>query len=108
MDDLTFDQLRKANVDRCNDAYHPIEDWTPTDWACAAAGEMGEACNLIKKARRKDYVISDRERTEIGFEIADTVVYLDLLAARMGIDLGAAVRSKFNVVSNRFGCKIKL
>ena len=36
-------------------------------------------------------------------EIADTALYLDLLAARAGIDLGAAIVRKFNRVSEKHG-----
>lgn len=32
-------------------------------------------------------------------ELADVIIYADLIAARLGIDLGDAVRRKFNEVS---------
>lgn len=101
---LTFWELRLANVRRCDESFHPVEDWSPTDWACAAAGEMGEACNLIKKLRRGEPI----ERDDIGDEIADTVIYLDLLADRLGISLAAAIKRKFNVVSDRVGSDARL
>ena len=41
-------------------------------------------------------------------ELADVVCYLDLLAFRLGIDLGEAVRDKFNRVSERVGSDVKL
>jgi NTP pyrophosphatase (non-canonical NTP hydrolase) len=96
-DGLTFNELREANVGRCEDAFHPVDAWSPSDWACAVAGEVGEACNLIKKLRRGE----DVPQQDIAFELADAVTYLDLLAARLGIDLGEAVREKFNIVSER-------
>jgi len=101
---LTFKQLRMANRTRCEGAFHPIEEWSPTDWACAAAGEMGELCNMIKKERRGEHA----DRLAMAHEIADTVIYLDLLAERLGIDLGVAVREKFNIVSERVGSKVRL
>ena len=101
---LSFDELRFANRDRANAIGYPIADWSPTDWACAAAGEMGEACNLVKKMRRGD----DIDLKDLAWELADTVCYLDLLAERLGIDLGEAVREKFNVVSDRHGTGVKL
>jgi NTP pyrophosphatase (non-canonical NTP hydrolase) len=103
---LTFDELREANVSRCEGPTfgHTIASWTPTDWACAMAGECGEACNLIKKLRRGEAVPLD----EIGRELADLVTYADLLAARLGIDLGEAVAMKFNEVSIRRGATERL
>jgi NTP pyrophosphatase (non-canonical NTP hydrolase) len=61
------------------------------------AGECGEVCNLIKKLRRGESV----PLIEIGDELADVVIYCDLLAARLKIDLGDAVVRKFNEVSDR-------
>ena len=81
------------------DAFHPINHWSPTDWACAFAGEVGEACNLIKKRRRGE----DIPTQDIAYEIADAIIYADLLAARLGISLEDAVREKFNIVSDRVG-----
>lgn len=98
---LTFEDLRTANVARCEDVFHPLESWTPTDWACAMAGECGEACNMIKKMRRG----SAFDLTDIGRELADLVIYADLLAARLGIRLGDAVVEKFNAVSFDRGSK---
>lgn len=101
---LSFGELRTANVQRCQDVFHEIDEWSPTDWACAAAGEMGEACNLIKKLRRGE----DVKTRDIAYEIADTVIYLDLLAVRLGINLGEAVREKFNIVSDRRDSEVRL
>ena len=101
---MEFEKLREANVKRCEAVFHPLDSWSPTDWACALAGEVGEACNLIKKLRRGEPI----DRLEIGKELADAVIYLDLLAARLKIDLGEAVRQKFNEVSDRRGSDIKL
>ena len=94
---LTFDKLRICNVARCNGTFHPIKEWSLTDWATALAGEVGEACNLIKKLRRGEKISVH----EIGNELADVVIYADLLAARLGLDLGILVTKKFNEVSGR-------
>jgi NTP pyrophosphatase (non-canonical NTP hydrolase) len=68
------------------------------------SGEVGETCNLLKKLKRdKNIPIKD-----IAHEIADVVVYADLLAYKLGIDLGEAIREKFNIVSKRKKCKITL
>ena len=111
---LTFDQLRLTNVARCEVHYHPIDAWSPTDWGCALGGECGEALNLIKKLRRLETTdpttvsrIQTAERQPlihgIGQELADIVIYADLLAARLGLNLGGCVASKFNQVSEKIG-----
>jgi NTP pyrophosphatase (non-canonical NTP hydrolase) len=100
---LDFADLRRANVTR-NNAVFEGETWSATDWATAMAGECGEACNFIKKRRRGDKV----SLKAIGKELADMITYADLLAHHLGIDLGEAVRSKFNEVSARKGAPIYL
>ena len=77
-----------------------------TDWACALAGEVGEACNVIKKLRRGDFKLEDHEyRTILADELADIQIYLDLLAHHAGINLEEATRRKFNIVSEKRGSK---
>jgi len=116
MSKLSFDKLRQANIRRCVQVFHPIDRWSPTDWGCALAGETGEACNLIKKLRRLDTAdaaddtVSRRDQivASIGKELADVVIYADLLAVRLGLDLAGCIRQKFNEVSERRGSNIKL
>ena len=99
MSSLTFDELRKANVSRCEQVFHPLDSWSPTDWGNAMAGEAGETCNILKKMRRQNFERNEVYILDLAKELADTAVYLDLLAARMRIDLGEAIRQKFNEVS---------
>lgn len=116
---MDFKDLRSANVTRCEEVFHKLHEWSPTDWATAMAGECGEACNLVKKLRRLDG--ADRKATmqedlgqrmlltaAIAAELADTVIYVDLLAARLGINLGEVVREKFNQVSEQRGSTVFL
>lgn len=114
---LSFDELRRENVARCEESYHPLDEWSPTDWATALAGEVGEACNFIKKIRRlqSDPCVLPEESDamfvlleNVEEELADVVIYADLLAARLHIDLGLAVKRKFNVVSGRIGSPRRL
>lgn len=121
---LTFAALREANVKRCSSAFHPLSHWNPLEWAGAMAGEAGEACNVAKKLRRLDGTPQTRERQidptlgldgtrealtrDLGAELADVVIYADLLAACVGIDLGAIVAQKFNEVSRRVGSPVLL
>ena len=103
MIELTFNGLRKANVVRCESVFHLLNCWSPSEWACALAGEAGETCNAVKTLNRGDGTVE-----AIAAELADTVIYADLLAARLGIDLGAAVRAKFNEVSEKRGSTVRL
>lgn len=113
MHELSFALLRSTNVTRC-ERWHPgfpdAEAWTIADWSNAMAGEAGEAANVVKKMRRietgnpgrRDGTV-DALRDELADELADVVCYADLLAAKVGIDLGSAVARKFNAVSAREG-----
>lgn len=113
---LDFATLRKANVERCEapDGFNsPVNSWSPTDWGCSLAGEVGEACNEVKKLKRETdggLQLGDCENriVAIARELADVVCYADLLAARLGIDLGEAVRFKFNEVSARVNSPVRL
>lgn len=118
MGELIFKVLRVANRTRCERSFHPIRAWSPTDWATAMAGECGEACNLVKKLRRAAGPIMESGKANtpgaavlipmIADELADLIIYADLLAERLGIDLGKAVALKFNKVSERVGSTIRL
>jgi NTP pyrophosphatase (non-canonical NTP hydrolase) len=97
-----FTQFREVNVRRCEAVFHKLDDWSPGDWMTAACGELGEAANLVKKLRRGEEITP----LMIAEELADAVTYVDLLAARLGIDLGRAVVTKFDIVSQRRGSNI--
>lgn len=47
---LTFSKLRATNVKRCEAVFFGLQSWSPTDWGCALAGEVGELCNKLKEA----------------------------------------------------------
>jgi NTP pyrophosphatase (non-canonical NTP hydrolase) len=114
--DLTFARFRQINGERCK-RWHDggVDGWSLTDWSNAAAGEMGECCNAVKKLRRVEDEIAnlnepgrsltDREAAvrAIGAEIADTITYLDLLAQKLGIRIEHELAAKFNAVSEKYG-----
>lgn len=93
-------RIRNANAV----AYNKCLDWTLADWSNAIAGETGEMCNLIKKIRRGD----DVDVREVGKELADIVIYADLLADKLGLNLSDCIQQKFNEVSDRIGSEIKI
>jgi NTP pyrophosphatase (non-canonical NTP hydrolase) len=85
----------------------PENEWSLSDWSNATLGELGEAANIIKKIRRGDFTL-DQAREELGRELADVQTYLDILALRCGVDLGEATIKKWNEVSVRVGCDLRL
>lgn len=122
MSELTFKRLREINLKRAQ-RWHKSEDlsdWSIADWFTATTGELGEAGNVIKKLRRleseyesindKDRQIDSKEQAmqELGKELADTQLYLDLLACRCGINLEEEVVKKFNITSDKYGFPEKL
>ena len=68
------------------------------------AGEVGELCNLLKKIRRGE----DIDPEDVEMEMADVAIYLDLVAHHAGIDLGEAIRHKFNRDSVKRGFSHRL
>lgn len=96
---LNLARFSRINEQRCFESFHPLESWSPTDWACALAGEVGELCNLLKKRHRGE----DIAQEDIADEMGDVLAYLDLLATRCGINLSLATVRKFNAVSARVG-----
>jgi NTP pyrophosphatase (non-canonical NTP hydrolase) len=114
---LTFAEFAATNRARCegSDGFgHPLSGWTLSDWFTAAVGELGEAANKAKKLNRvRDGIPGNTEtedelRSGLADEIADTVIYLDLLAQAAGFDLGTAVASKFNRTSERIRSPARL
>lgn len=106
---LSFAQLRAANATRVKHWHGEkgVAAWSNSDWAVATAGEIGEACNIVKKLNRvRDGITGntiEREELQImlAMEMADVAIYLDLWAQHNLIDLASAIRDKFNLVSIR-------
>jgi NTP pyrophosphatase (non-canonical NTP hydrolase) len=110
MSALTFDELSRINRERCLRWHEDSGAWTGADWATALGGECGEALNVVKKLRRLETGIRggpgmadvppehdhDDLMAALADELADTMLYLDLLAWHYGIDLPFAIQEKFN------------
>jgi hypothetical protein len=117
-DNLSFAELRAANVPRCvNDFRHTLDSWSVAEWTNAMCGEAGEAANIAKKMIRHRGNVAgnkgeDRNlpalREKLGRELADVVIYADLTAASQGIELAAAVRVTFDAKSEEIGSSIRL
>lgn len=105
--DITFQQLSEANKDRQIEVprFRQCITWMPADWITAICGELGEAANFIKKKKRGDEGVGI---SDIVKELADVIIYTDILLQMYHYDTGAVVVSKFNEVSDRVGSSIKL
>ena len=111
---LTFEHLSVVSKNRAKRWHSHFgeddTDWTIADWSNAMCGEAGEMANVVKKIRRyetgtvgaQDPDLADLYE-HLGQELADVVIYAVLVAQKAGIDLGSAVRAKFNAGSVREG-----
>ncbi len=116
---LDLEELAAANNER-------NEEWPGAEYCDLAfrglemAGEVGEACNAVKKLIRNEYRIKgntgDRQQyiDHALEEMADAIITVDLLRMEMEkrlgikIDLGSEVRKKFNKTSDKNGLNTKL
>lgn len=105
------EHIRTMNRLRCNRWHPPTgDDWTLGDWSNAVCGEVGELANVVKKLRRHEsghatgYNTPDVDELRAAFaeEVADVLLYLDLLTWKAGVtpdDLADALIDKFDRVS---------
>lgn len=113
--DFSLRVLREANLirlprfkNRLGGAAHSEpdgSDWSLNDWYTALVGEAGELGSVLKQVRRGDLTL-EQAREDIAKECADVLTYLDILAYRCGVDLGAATMDKFNEVSLRVDAEV--
>ncbi len=114
MDFQDFSVFNRRRCEAANGFNHALSRWTLSDWFTAVVGELGEAANVAKKLNRvRDGIPGNSETPEqlqaaLADEIADTFIYLDLLAQSAGINLEVAVIDKFNRTSAKIGYNDKL
>ncbi len=103
-----FKTLRKANLLR--DPEWGTDYVSPSFRGVELAGETGEACNEVKKLERTRLGMVGGKTDTKGLEdeLADVVICADLIDMDFGIDLGAAVRNKFNKTSDKHGFKTRI
>lgn len=107
--DLSFKTLREANDSR--QAEWPGNDQADVPFrTIEAAGKFGEACEAVKKFLRAERGImgSTASIEDVGDEMADAIIALDLLASQLGIDLGQAVGRKFNRTSEKYSLSSRI
>ena len=101
--------LRHANIARQAEIYEG-RPFGMLYWATALAGEVGEACNIVKKIERErlGHPGKRASKDDLAKELADVAIYLDLLVLEEGIDLNQAVIDKFNESSESMGSKVRI
>lgn len=106
---MTFSERNRRRCEAANGFNHQLSSWSLSDWTTAVAGELGEAANIVKKLNRvRDGIPGNTEteaelRGKLADEIADTVIYLDLLAQAAGMDLDTVRDAKFDKTSAKIG-----
>jgi len=99
-------KLRQANQKR-NKWLDPDGELDSLFFSNELAGEVGEACNIVKKIVRKRYRLrgnfSSATVQELENELADALICLDLLANEFEIDLEAVTKRKWNETSQKVG-----
>jgi NTP pyrophosphatase (non-canonical NTP hydrolase) len=128
---LSFERFAATNKARC-DRWQPLGNWSVSDWGVALTGEIGEVSDAlellsvlmlgttlmgragkigdaIKKYNRYRDAVPGAPVTreaavdDIGKELADVLIYCDLLAQRLGISLAEVLTRKFNEKSDKLG-----
>jgi NTP pyrophosphatase (non-canonical NTP hydrolase) len=99
---MKLSELREANIKR-------TQEWGSDLGISFAgnelAGEVGEACNILKKLDRYEHGIVGglppdiKTLRALADELADIVICVDLIAMRFYIDLSAHIPEKFNSTS---------
>src|SRR5690348_6698183 len=109
---LNLNILRKISVQRAKEGFKTYDNVPLTFFTTALAGEVGELCNLIKKLERAKVggldagtttKATDITKEMLEEEIGGILIYLDLLASLMDIDLEKATIETFNNKSIKYG-----
>jgi NTP pyrophosphatase (non-canonical NTP hydrolase) len=111
---LDLAAMRKINVQRAAEGFKCYDNQPLTYWTTALAGEVGELCNMIKKIQRVErggidggssYTAKDINKEMLKEEIGGIVIYLDLLASLLNINLEDAIIDTFNSKSEKYHFK---
>ena len=110
--DLGLSELGEANKRRVVEwlGGKPADTLSEEFAALELAGEVGEFCNAVKKMIRARHGLRGGEADPANAqdELADVVICASLCALRMGWDLPALVRRKFNATSDKHGFATRL
>ena len=103
---VTLESLRRQLA-----AFALVRDWdqfhSPRNLALALVGEVGELCEIFQW--RGDAGCgpglpgwTDADKTHLGEEMADVLLYLVRMADRCGVDLGAAAEAKLEKNARKY------
>jgi dCTP diphosphatase len=97
LDDLK-ERLRDFATARDWEQFH-----TPKNLAMALVAEAAEVVEHFQWLTAADSQALDAaQRAEVALELADVLLYLVMLADRLGVDLGEAARRKIALNEQRF------
>ena len=106
---LDLRDLQAANASR-QDEWPGAQAVTPSYRGNELAGEVGEACNVIKKLERMRLGIAGSTDTveHLAEELGDVIICVALIANEFAIDISDATRAKFNATSEKVGLKSRI
>lgn len=107
---IKLSDLQDACFER-NKEWDPEKKLTIEFYGCELAGEVGEACNIIKKMARDRIGIrggakSNVTRAMLEDELHDALICIALVANAAGIELDPT--EKFNRSSEKHGLAVRL
>ncbi len=114
---LTFQRFQEIMIERTDESFHPVNDWSPNEYGLAICEEAGEVAGVLKRVRRledganRPYnkgVTPEKLKQNLADELGDVIAYAALLCTRCGLDLGTVVAEKFNEISERVGSQKRL
>lgn len=115
---MTFlERLREVSVARAKDDFKTYDNAGILYFTTGLAGELGELCNLIKKLERRrvggpdvgnSIAVHQINKAKLAEEIGGTLIYLDLVASLLEIDLESATTETFNKVSEKIASAHRL
>ena len=106
---MKFSERNRLRCESPSGFNHALSSWSLSDWMTATLGELGEAANIVKKLNRfRDGIPGNTESepaliVNLAKELADTAIYLDLLAQAAGLDLETIRDAKFSETSAKIG-----
>ena len=104
-----LDKLRQANIKRDKEWAKGVKI-SLSFRGVELGGEAGEVCNEVKKLERHRMGIAGGKESIEGLreELADVMICADLIAMQFEIDLGEAIKAKFNKTSEKYGMETRI
>lgn len=106
---LTIEGLQTASFKR-NLKWDPQGKLTGLFFSTELAGEVGEACNIVKKIEREILGLrgSHASVEDLAHELADVLIVVCLLANHYDIELSDVTIAKFNETSRKLQLPVLL